>query len=586
MSFEEIRAAAASGEFQKAKSWSVPSGYLAGKPIWLQFAIHYPASNDTIWWLHIAPEWLEQITVYAEQPDGHYTVRHGGRAIPFKQRELESVTHAFRLGPDAGGTRKYFIRITLNTSVKLEPSLWREKPLIGFLTRATGTMGIYVGIVFLLILSALYRAIHYRTPWDVAYLTYLIGFELFHINNTGFIQSWGISDSSSIRFGLVQIGTLMAGLSYASLTRTLIVWPPASSAWPWRTMIYGLGLWLLTLTITAIFFRAHLADINFTGEVLIMVLASITGLWATWKRYNNAAALTLCFLPFVLYAVFFSLTRFTEGLDIHTWTRNRILMGTTLLHMIPLWLLVLSRDARLRQVREQLETEVSHLKTEMSNTTLFLGMLTHELNRPLQAMRSLISQNQPTEAGVDAVLRHRLAAINTEFTGVMDTCMDRLRQASSTTLEPAYVEVQKLIQGIANHFQQRSQQHLIRCDLTALPSHFRCDPKLIGILISNLVENAIRHSPAGGAIWVGGHANDRESIEITITDEGPGIPEAVQKRIFDRYFQANPAKSGNVGMGLGLFIVRRIAEMHGGSVVCDSQPGEGATFRVILRRCP
>jgi hypothetical protein len=62
-------------------------------------------------------------------------------------------------------------------------------------------------------------------------------------------------------------------------------------------------------------------------------------------------ALTLCFLPLGLYVVFFTLTRFIEGRDIHNWTRNRIVMGTTLLHMIPLWLLVLGRDARLRQVR-------------------------------------------------------------------------------------------------------------------------------------------------------------------------------------------------------------------------------------------
>lgn len=303
------------------------------------------------------------------------------------------------------------------------------------------------------------------------------------------------------------------------------------------------------------------------------------------KRDVQAMALTLCFLPLGLYVVFFTLTRFIEGRDIHNWTRNRIVMGATLLHMIPLWLLVLGRDARLRQVRERLEAEVGQLKGEISNTTFFVGMLTHELNRPLQALNRLIRPDRTAEAHIDPALRHQLAAINTEFTGVMDTCPDRIRQASSTSLEPTSVQLRKLIQGIANHFQQITGRHLIRCDLKALPTEFRCDPKLIGILISNLIENAIRHAPDGGAIWVSGHGRDPQyiSISLCVTDEGPGIPKGLQERIFERYVQVQREETHKAGMGLGLFIVKRIAEMHGGEVMCESEPCEGAIFRVILR---
>ena len=585
MTFEQVREAAESGRFQLAKSWSVPSGYLAGKPIWLQFAVDYPAKQDSVWWLHIAPEMLEQVTVYAEQPNGRYTIHQGGRLLPFKQRELESITHAFRLGPDPGGVRRYFVRITLNISIKIEPSLWQEKPMISFITRVNGTMGVYVGIVLLLIITALYRAIQYRTPWDIAYFAYLLGFELFHLNTTGLIQSWGITDSTPIRFGLIQIGTLMAGLSYAALTRTLIVWPPGRSRWVRQGMLYALGGWALILLLTIALYPDHFADINFIGAVFLLVISLLAGLWASWKGYPNARALALCFLPFGLYVIFFTLNRFVEGWDIHTWTRNRIVMGTTLLHMIPLWLLVLGRDARLRQAQERLEAEVLNLKSEMSNTTLFLGMLTHELNRPLQALTRLIRPDRPAKARIDATLRHQLADINTEFTGIIETCTDRIRQASSSSLEPTSVRLQKLIQGIANHFQQKSGRHLIRYDLKALPAEFRCDPKLIGILISNLVDNAIRHSPEGGATWITGQTFDWDAIELSVTDEGPGIPEAFQDRIFDRYYQLEQGLTKKAGMGLGLFIVKRIAEMHGGTVVCESKPGEGATFRVTLKAC-
>jgi signal transduction histidine kinase len=93
----------------------------------------------------------------------------------------------------------------------------------------------------------------------------------------------------------------------------------------------------------------------------------------------------------------------------------------------------------------------------------------------------------------------------------------------------------------------------------------------------------IRHAPAGGAIWVSSHVRDPQCISLWVTDEGPGIPKGLQERIFERYVHAQREETHKAGMGLGLFIVKRIAEMHGGEVMCESEPGEGATFRVILR---
>ena len=72
-------------------------------------------------------------------------------------------------------------------------------------------------------------------------------------------------------------------------------------------------------------------------------------------------------------------------------------------------------------------------------------------------------------------------------------------------------------------------------------------------------------------------------IELRVTDEGPGIPEEARERIFDRYTQlSSTLMEDQGGMGLGLFIVRRIAELHGGSVVCESEPDIGSEFVVRL----
>ena len=160
--------------------------------------------------------------------------------------------------------------------------------------------------------------------------------------------------------------------------------------------------------------------------------------------------------------------------------------------------------------------------------------------------------------------------------------MDQIQSAAITRLETKPVDVGRLIQKLTENVQLKTHMHLVTSDIRDLPADFLCDPKLVSILLVNLMENAVRYSPEGGAVWVRARLIGPDMLEISVTDEGPGIPEWARERIFERYFRLNETAGPNTGMGLGLFIVKRIAEMHGGTVVCESEPGEGATFRVTL----
>lgn len=185
LSFEEIRSAEQRGDFQPVTGLAVTSGFMTDKPIWIHFAVRYPANSSPTWWLLLTPDILSKITIYAEQADGRFIIHHGGSALPFAQREMPGVGHGFKLGQDPGGLRHYFIRVTGILSARVEPSLWQEKPLIDYIGRYRGTLGLYVGILSVLILMALGRALRYRRPLDIAYVSYLIGFELFNLGHNG-----------------------------------------------------------------------------------------------------------------------------------------------------------------------------------------------------------------------------------------------------------------------------------------------------------------------------------------------------------------------------------------------------------------
>ena len=103
-------------------------------------------------------------------------------------------------------------------------------------------------------------------------------------------------------------------------------------------------------------------------------------------------------------------------------------------------------------------------------------------------------------------------------------------------------------------------------------------------LLLNLVDNAIKYTPAGGAIVLSLRAEGDDAL-LEVRDSGPGIPAADLPHIFDRFYRVDKARSRRIGgAGLGLSIVRGIAVSHGGGVEVESAPGVGTTFRVRLPR--
>ena len=114
-------------------------------------------------------------------------------------------------------------------------------------------------------------------------------------------------------------------------------------------------------------------------------------------------------------------------------------------------------------------------------------------------------------------------------------------------------------------------------DLPAVP----VDRQRINHVFSNLVSNAIKHSPVDGEITLNAVPTEDNSVEFSVTDQGPGIPEEYHTRIFERFFRV-PGQA-KTGAGLGLSIAREITLSHGGRIGVRSAPGQGATFFVILK---
>src|SRR6185436_17349233 len=115
------------------------------------------------------------------------------------------------------------------------------------------------------------------------------------------------------------------------------------------------------------------------------------------------------------------------------------------------------------------------------------------------------------------------------------------------------------------------------------PLAAEADPDKLRQVLANLLDNAVKYSPEGGTVTVAARRQD-DHVEVTVSDEGVGIPEAEQERIFRKFYRADGSgpRAGQGGTGLGLFIVRGLVTAMGGRIWVRSREGEGSRFTFEL----
>ena len=161
-------------------------------------------------------------------------------------------------------------------------------------------------------------------------------------------------------------------------------------------------------------------------------------------------------------------------------------------------------------------------------------------------------------------------------------------------LHPEDVDVAQLARETADALQHLAREKSLHIELDLEPTAICAQvdrTKLRQILIT-LLQNAIRHTPAGGRIWVGVRGENADGVRLWVRDSGPGIPAEDQQKIFEPFLRLddndNSEESARAkeGLGLGLAVVKRYAELHGGRVWVESIPGQGSTFYVSLPNRP
>jgi two-component system phosphate regulon sensor histidine kinase PhoR len=232
------------------------------------------------------------------------------------------------------------------------------------------------------------------------------------------------------------------------------------------------------------------------------------------------------------------------------------------------------------------ERKASRLKSE------FIANVSHELKTPLSLVRMF--------GELIATGRHKGEGTAREYAGIITRESERLSHLIDNVLDFARLERGKASYDFAEgHLAEvvergldvcryRIEKEKLRLQTVIEPDlpTVRMDENAMTLLLLNLVDNAVKYGAEGGELEVALRASPG-GVVLGVRDRGPGIPPDEQHRIFERFYRARAARERNVrGSGIGLALVKHIAEAHGGRVEVESAAGRGATFRVFVPAAP
>jgi len=230
--------------------------------------------------------------------------------------------------------------------------------------------------------------------------------------------------------------------------------------------------------------------------------------------------------------------------------------------------------------------DVTELKRLDAMKSDLVSTVSHELMTPLTSLAMALH----------IVLGERLGTLNREQSDllvsaredaerlqhILEGLLDSARLSAGAPLDlvelPAADLVAEAVEPLRGAFRDKGVALEVAAGDGGLA--VRADRTRAALLLGNLLTNALKHTTPGGSVRIGARAAAPGRIELFVTDDGPGVPEAYRERIFERFFRL-PGETER-GAGLGLAIAREIAEAHGGRLWLDPEAGPGATFRVEL----
>lgn len=548
---------------------------------WIRFSVLRGQDVPAEWLLVFGEPDIDDIRVHVSQPGGGFTETQLGRRIPADDLRLAARRHVARLVLPEDQVTTVYVRLSSRHKIRFEEAgLWQPAALVFEEARQSALFGLQFGGLAVVICVYLLFGTWLRDATMLLYAVYV-----------GTTLARGFTHSGT--FALVFPGSggtanyLLSGVGMLGyIAAFILMWDrilDLRTRFPRMHRLYltaGMAVAAAMLTVMSPAFSMLVRPAQ--G---IMVAAGIGGvvMAAMLLRRDPKDALLkfyLCaFLPIILgWAVEIAAVVspfFPSGLGRHL---DKL---ATMSHIAILSVALAYRLGRLQRERLQAEVTLAGERLARQRMRTFVDMTSHEFKNPLAVIDSAAQMLDLGEGGARPEIAKRVTIIRSSvqrLTHLIETCLMeerdeemalRLRRVSPAEIVARAVE--------RNRAPGWPDPVVIA---TNLPDTCLADPDLLDIALDALIDNARRHGGASQPVEIAVRRMDGH-ITFTIKDRGPGIPEDSVDRIFEKYYRC-PSSGAVPGTGVGLHLVKSIAELHGGEVAYRPRAGGGAIFALSI----
>lgn len=239
--------------------------------------------------------------------------------------------------------------------------------------------------------------------------------------------------------------------------------------------------------------------------------------------------------------------------------------------------------------RAQLAEEAQRSQVEVQRERLrnaLLSSVSHDLRTPLAVVKGAVTALLDPQSDLPATRKQEyLETISDEASRLNRLVRNLLNmtslEAGALRARKEWQPIEEVVGVALNRLEEALTGRPVRVQIDPDANLAPFDATLVEQVLLNLIENALRYTPAGTPIEIRARSVDR-GVEVEVADRGPGIPAGQEEQIFEKFRRAAPRTA--TGMGLGLTICRGILTVHGGSISCENRQEGGASFRFVLPR--
>lgn len=615
-------------EAEQAGGWqSLPGNLSAGfsnETIWLRIPFEVEAMSPGGWMLRLSNALLDDVQVYLRQASGHWlALGTSGEDVPRALWPVDYRSPTFEFSSHENGPQWLLIRLQSKNALTTRVEIWPRLTFDNYSRREGLFFGLYFG--FYLLLICLHAGFWWMTrAWmSGLFLAYIGGSVLNEALTLGLIQQ---ITSMPVFFSDRLLGVGLAFSLFISL-QVAFRQLDLSSLYPRLTRWGSILIGLLAVTCMTLVLSGHYAwgvmPVQWVALLLIVAFIVLDARLLA-AGYRPARFFALAFGVFYL-GIFIGFLRNLGVLPLNAWTEHASALGT-MIHMVLLGMYLVWRHESERRARErkqanlvaelalehnqqlehQVETRTQELRQEIqrrqhleeelrSSLTLerkvrneqreFVAMVSHEFRTPLAIIGTSAQQlgrnlDAPAERSLQRCQNIRDAS--RRLLTLVDEYLtdDRIEESQAEALlRPS--NLQTLLEALVHEL----PPDRVACQLDGDVDGFVTDPSLLHIALRNLLANADRHSDADATLQL--HlTRHAHGLVIDVSNPGMAISQDDQQHLFDKYYRGNNALH-KPGAGLGLYLVKRIAEKLGGDAQLIRSGVDGTVcFRLTLPSLP